>query len=131
MLNTNLTEHFTHKEIECPCCNLIPGAVLPEILEILTILERIRKNLKTPLIITSGYRCLSYNTKIQGASRSKHMDGRAIDIAYGSPRFCYELVESAINNGIGIIRVYEKHVHLETNTIYEQAKSLSIGNYRA
>ena len=44
-------------------------------------LQSLRNRLGKPLIIRSAYRSPSHNRAVGGASRSKHMDGTAFDIA--------------------------------------------------
>ena len=46
---------------------------------ILAMLEKLRKKYGGSISITSGYRSPSYNAKVNGASNSAHMDGKAAD----------------------------------------------------
>jgi len=43
------------------------------------LLEPIRENLQTPMIVTSGFRCKELNDKIGGAQTSQHLYGEAVD----------------------------------------------------
>ena len=43
------------------------------------VLDPIRDKLCTPIIITSGYRCLQVNKLVGGANNSQHMSGCAAD----------------------------------------------------
>ena len=49
--------------------------------EALDKLQALRDRLGKPLIVRSGYRSPEHNRNVGGASRSKHMDGAAFDIA--------------------------------------------------
>lgn len=44
-------------------------------------LQAMRKALKHPIIITSGYRTPEHNKKVKGSPNSKHMQGIAVDIS--------------------------------------------------
>lgn len=70
-----VSPHFKLKEFECRCC----GAVMlaPELLDAL---ERLRDLRGAPIAITSGYRCEAHNREVGGATRSRHMRGRAADV---------------------------------------------------
>lgn len=87
-----LTDHFsleemtmtTHLTIDNSC----PQDLMENLLETANILEQVRKILKVPMTITSGYRCVALNTLIGGSKKSAHMDARASDFiapAYGPP----------------------------------------------
>jgi hypothetical protein len=91
----NLTEHFTLEELirsDYATRKYIDNRPDADILENLKILaqglERIRRILCVPLIISSGYRCPKLNTAIGGSRSSAHMQGLAADFtapAYGDP----------------------------------------------
>lgn len=77
--------HFKLREFQCPCCGLV--RVQPELIERL---ERLRALWGAPLVISSGWRCLSRNARVGGAPpRSLHLSGRAADIVVprDAPRF--------------------------------------------
>jgi hypothetical protein len=44
------------------------------------ILQPLRNATKSPVIVSSGYRCLRVNTVIGGATKSQHLSGQAADI---------------------------------------------------
>tara|TARA_R100001086_G_scaffold78227_1_gene37895 strand:- start:33 stop:416 length:384 start_codon:yes stop_codon:yes gene_type:complete len=67
-------------------------------------LIKLRKKYNRPMIISSGYRSIAYNSSINGARYSPHLYGRAVDVlCYGKPT--YDLIKLAINmemTGIGL-----------------------------
>lgn len=67
--------HFSASELACECCqqNLCRQ-------EVYDMLEEFRALVGKPVIVTSGYRCLSHNTTVGGAPRSQHTLGTAADI---------------------------------------------------
>lgn len=109
--STHYSKHFTRAELDCPCgCRTPPWQ--QENLERLarTVLEPLRSRLGMSIPIVSGYRCESYNKKIGGASRSQHMNGKAVDldmVKLGSrgvtqARVNRELKQLPRVNGIGL-----------------------------
>lgn len=75
-------EHFGLNEMRCHCkgkyCNgHYKNGIDPALL---ILLERIRKEVDKPIIITSGYRCPAWNRKQGGALFSQHLYERAADI---------------------------------------------------
>ena len=69
-----LSEHFTEKELACPCC----GLYIPDV-SLLIALEHVRFTLG-PVTVNSSTRCEKHNKEIGGAERSMHLIGAAADI---------------------------------------------------
>jgi hypothetical protein len=68
--------HFSLREFECPCCHRVrihPLLVLR--------LEELRGVWGRPLLLTSGYRCDSHNSRVGGVPKSDHRLGLAADVA--------------------------------------------------
>jgi len=75
-LNYKIGNHFVRSEFACKC-----GCGFDTVdTTLLHLLEYIRIELKSPIIITSGCRCPTHNTNIGGSKNSYHMQGRAVDI---------------------------------------------------
>lgn len=72
----NLSEHFKAKEFQCKD----KSEYLLIATELIEMLEKIRSHFNTPVIINSGYRTPSWNSKVNGASNSYHCKGMAADI---------------------------------------------------
>jgi uncharacterized protein YcbK (DUF882 family) len=70
-----IAPHFNLSEFACPCCRRV--MLHPLLLEKL---EKLRKIIKKPIHITSGYRCFAYNRKVGGVANSYHCIGLAADI---------------------------------------------------
>lgn len=68
-------EYFCLDEFQCPCCKKIMLHPL-----LLQKLKGLRYKLAKPVIITSGYRCPSYNLEVGGVKSSYHLLGMAADI---------------------------------------------------
>lgn len=72
------TAHFNVKEFQCKCGNC--ESVTPP-MELLSALELVRLRFRSPVIITSGYRCPEHNERIGGAKKSRHVVGDAADFS--------------------------------------------------
>lgn len=70
--------HFRPREFACPHCGAIKVTR-----ELLDALEQLRRMIRRPLTIVSGYRCPVHNQRVGGAPRSQHLTGRAADIPRG------------------------------------------------
>jgi uncharacterized protein YcbK (DUF882 family) len=83
-------------------------------------LEAVRDRWGGPLIIVSGYRTGLYNQRIQGASLSQHVEGRAVDVRPKrgeSVRALYELTQQLLGEDklphLGGLGVYPRWVHID------------------
>lgn len=75
LLTWNNVKYFSKDEFTCKC-----GCKLNNIdIKLVKILDSIREHFNSPLIITSGCRCINHNTKVGGVLGSKHVDGKAAD----------------------------------------------------
>ena len=102
-------DYFYLSEFQCPCCHtvkLVPYLVW--------MLDKLRKKINAPIIITSGYRCPKHNEKIGGAKNSYHMRGMAADI-YSKKYSPDELGRYAEEIDFDTIIVYHKKgfIHLD------------------
>lgn len=72
----NLSEHFKAKEFQCK--DKTEGLLVA--IELIDTLEKIRNHFNAPVIINSGYRTPSWNSKVNGTPNSYHCKGMAADI---------------------------------------------------
>lgn len=84
---TQLTRHFTLAELTASnkaaslrIDNTPPPELIPRLILLAEMLERIRSVLGSPVVVTSGYRCEQLNLAVGGASTSDHPQGHAADI---------------------------------------------------
>lgn len=82
-----LTEHFTLEElVNSPTAkrlnidNSPSKAITSNLMELSTLLEKIRTIYNKPIIVTSGYRCERLNKAVGGVKTSQHVKGQAADI---------------------------------------------------
>lgn len=72
---TALTKNFSRYEFQCPCgCT----SQMTE-QELADKLQSIRDKLGKKIKITSGYRCIKHNAKVDGSKQSRHLYGIAAD----------------------------------------------------
>lgn len=81
--------------------------------ELIGILDRIRMHYNAPVIINSGYRTPSWNSKVGGAPNSYHCKGMAADIVVKghSSQEVAKYADSIMEQG-GIIR-YTSFTHID------------------
>lgn len=105
----NISAHFKTKEFQCK--DKTEGLLVA--MELLDVLEKIRIHFNAPVIINSGYRTPSWNSKVNGASNSYHCKGMAADIVVKghSSREVAKYADSIMEQG-GIIK-YTNFVHVD------------------
>jgi len=98
-------QYFSKEELMCPCCEQLPMNNA-----FMTKLSGIRRQMKTPLQVNSGYRCKKYNESIGAKSTSAHVKGRAVDISTANltEEQQIQLLEEAIRYGLTGIGVNDK-----------------------
>jgi zinc D-Ala-D-Ala carboxypeptidase len=87
-----LSPHFTLAELTASTTaarlgldNAPEPELLPRLVLLAEMLERIRSTLNVPVIVTSGYRSPPVNRAVGGVTSSDHTQGHAADIV--APRF--------------------------------------------
>lgn len=84
--------------------------------KLVDILDKMRGECGFPFVITSGYRTVAENTKVDGKSGSAHTKGLAADIKLPDPSKRRIIVESALRNGIIGIGLDSDFTHLDIDT---------------
>lgn len=87
-----LSQHFTLAELtasnkasQLGVDNTPPPELMPRLVLVAEMLERIRTTLDVPVTVTSGYRCPPLNRAVGGVTSSDHTQGHAADFV--APRF--------------------------------------------
>lgn len=103
------SEHFKAKEFQCK--DGTEGLLIAT--ELLETLEKIRNHFNAPVIINSGYRTPSWNSKVNGSANSYHCKGMAADIVVKghSSGDVAKYADSIMKQG-GVIR-YTNFVHVD------------------
>lgn len=113
--NDRLTQHFKAEEFRCK-----DGT--KEFLwaiELLEVLETIRNHFNEPVIINSGYRTPTWNTRVGGAKNSYHVKGMAADIRVKnvSPKEVAKYASEYMKDHGGVI-CYTNFVHVDVREKY-------------
>ena len=113
-----LSTYFTSNEFDCHgsgCCS--STLINPELVKYL---QKIRKHFNAPITITSGYRCTTHNSRVGGATGSRHTKGDAADIVVKgvAPREVAKYAESIGVKGIGLYETSADgfFTHIDTRT---------------
>ena len=110
----DLTEHFSRKEMECPCkCGFNTVDY-----KLMDILELVREAFNKPLDPKPVCRCKEYNTKVSGvSSTSRHLWGQASDISIDGvdPKDIYEFLDNMFPFTFGL-GLYETWVHIDVRS---------------
>lgn len=73
-------KHFDREEFRCKCGGKYCDGFPVEPSETLVRLaDQVREHYGVPMIVSSGIRCITHNTRVGGAAASRHMRGLAMD----------------------------------------------------
>ncbi len=108
--NKKLSANFKVKEFACSDGS-DPVFIAPELVEVL---QKIRDHFKKPITINSGYRTVSKNKAVDGATYSQHQYGTAADISIKgvTPKDVYAYAETLLPN-TGGIGLYSTFTHVD------------------
>ncbi len=126
MTNTELAEcYLSYRELACrdgtPYPNEWRSTRLPQLAKTFASLRRFLGN--KPLTITSAYRTVTHNRRVNGTRNSRHLAGQALDVARPSSLTIEEFhetvrawVESGTAPYLGAVGYYQDFVHIDTRT---------------
>ena len=86
--------------------------------ELVKLLQQIRDHFKAPVTINSGYRTVTKNKAVGGATYSQHLYGMAADITVKgvTPKRVYNYADKLLpdSGGVGL---YSNFVHIDTRKV--------------
>lgn len=116
--NTSLSANLKVSEFACKgsgCCSTV---LIDD--QLVEYIQKIRDHFGKSITITSGYRCPTHNSRVGGATGSRHAKGQAADIVVQgvAPKKVAQYAESIGILGVGL---YETNadghfVHIDTRT---------------
>lgn len=114
--STKLSAYFDSTEMDCHGSGCCTQTLINE--KLVTYLNKIREHFGKPITITSGYRCPTHNSRVGGATGSRHSKGDAADIVVSgvTPREVAKYAESIGIMGIGLYETSSDghFVHIDT-----------------
>lgn len=101
--SVKVDQNFYLSEFQCPCCCRV---ILHS--DLLKYLVKLRRLIREPIYINSGYRCITENTKVGGVKGSYHLLGMAADITVKNTSMedLSIMAKSAGFKGIGLYRTF-------------------------
>ena len=81
--------------------------------DLLEKLDSMRHRCGIPIILSSGYRSISYNRKVGGVPGSSHTKGLAMDICCTDSEHRYLYLRAALAAGFTRIGISDKFMHLD------------------
>lgn len=81
--------------------------------ELLQRLDDMRRRARIPILLNSGYRCLSYNAKVGGSKDSSHTKGLAMDISCTDSEHRFYYLRAALAAGFTRIGIGLTFLHLD------------------
>ena len=105
-------KYFTEDELACQCNNCDGEMSASFMVKV----DRLREACGFPFVVTSAYRCPEHNKAVGGAARSKHTQGKAIDVALSGEQ-AWQVIANARRAGINGIGVSQsgagRFIHLD------------------
>ncbi len=81
---------------------------------LVVICERLRRELDTPITITSGYRTKAHNKRVGGNKDSYHMKGLAVDMVAKEVSLRKLFIKATKIKGVGGLGWYQdSHIHID------------------
>ena len=124
-----LSEHFWGYEFECRCGCTYGSQEGHVDKDLIYRLERLRRMLDTPIIITSGCRCLPHNNEEGGAKKSAHLRGTAADLKIlpwnGEARF--RIIAAAVLCQFPGMGISNSFIHLDVDTFLPRPSAWGYG----
>lgn len=117
-MENQLTKSFTLREFACHDGTPVPDKLVSNAAILAKNLQAIEDAIGVPLLLSSVYRTPTYNKRIGGKIRSKHLECLAADIhtRHHTPRQLHALIEKLIKAGTitqGGLGLYPSFVHYD------------------
>ncbi len=101
-----------------------PPLEIIDSLEILicSLLDPIREQWGSPILVNSGYRSLRLNRAVGGVATSQHVKGQAADITTGSPQRNRALFEMIVSAGYPFDQLIDERNYAWIHISYSQVE---------
>lgn len=111
MIDWSNIKHFKPAEFACKCgmCDS-DGTEMDE--EFVRSLDQLRERMKTPFVITSGFRCPAYNVMVSTTGPDgPHTTGHAADVQLSGPLAFHLLRQCVLGGWMTGIGLHQKGPH--------------------
>jgi uncharacterized protein YcbK (DUF882 family) len=105
-------KYFQKGEFACNCGRCVNKINIPDFADLL---DDARHRAGIPFLITSGYRCPTYNISVGGKPSSAHLKGLAADIATPTSRSRYKILWGLLTAGFDRIGIGPDFIHVDTD----------------
>lgn len=117
-MDIQITPNFRFSEFACRCGCSVSTPVAMSVFKMAEVLQIVRTRFNRSVFINSGYRCVSHNAKVGGASRSYHLRGMAVDIRVSGlpPKEVFSTLVQMVKAGVipaGGLKAYDSFVHYD------------------
>jgi len=104
---------FSPSDFACRCDRGVKCDAASISGELVSDLTLLRIEVGRPFFVTSGVRCLYWNSKEGGSDTSQHLIGNAVDFKVLDGSFLYQVVKHAPSFGFFGIGIAKGFVHLD------------------
>lgn len=80
---------------------------------VVVLIDKLRRRINKPIIITSSYRTKEHNAKVGGSTNSQHLLGKALDIVCTDSNYRFLVIKEAFRLGFTGIGVGSNFIHLD------------------
>ena len=111
--------HFRREEFRCKCGKYCNGFPVDPDETTVRYADAIRERLGVPLNVNSGIRCETHNANVGGVKNSRHVLGKACDLAAPkgiTPEKMASVAEEVIGN-TGGIGIYDWGIHIDSRSV--------------
>lgn len=114
MITGHIVKNFSLQEMACKQNGDYQLLITPEMVNFAQLVQILRDKINKPIKVNSWFRTEHYNKMVGGARYSKHLDGRAVDIASTEYDKITRLWQTICqnNNKIGVIIYYDTFIHI-------------------
>lgn len=113
--------YFTSEEFY----RCVPSCLISDMDEqLLRKLDRLRKLVDAPLILSSAYRSVEYEKEKGRRGTSSHTLGKAVDILCSDSSLRYRIIRYALLLGFNRIGIADSFIHLDISPLVNHSKNI-------
>lgn len=106
-------KYFSYEEFDSPDIQG-SGQMMSDVF--ITMLDNVREEYGSPIIINSGFRTEQANMKAGGVKNSSHLIGLAADLKVKNGKERFKLIKILIKNGFNRIGIAKTYIHVDIDS---------------